>query len=389
MLPLIAAAIAITTSFEGGSLGRVERPAPDRLRCAVRGQADANNRNRQANWYYFRLDQLPRAPIYLELTDLVGEYNFRPGAHAVTRNTRPVYSYDGRDWQHFTDDQVTWNENAVTLTLHFTPAHGRMWIAHTVPYTRRELDRLLSIHSGSLRVETIGKSAHNRPIQLLTITDPVVPDTSKKTIWLIARQHAWETGTSWVADGAARFLLSAGAEAADLRRSVIFKILPVFDPDGVAEGAVRFNVNGYDNNRNWDLDDPSKMPEIAALKHAIDGWLAAGRRIDLFLALHNTESSDYLEGPTQTYSALSADLVRRLRESSSFYDPLSPRNSMNAPIDPGRYMVHQFLFTRHRLPAYLMELMVERHPRLNRLRTVGDFQEFGTALAKSLAAALL
>jgi hypothetical protein len=386
MLPVLVAAIAITTSFEGGSLGTVKRVAADRLRCAVRGQADVNHRNRQANWYYFRLDKLPPNPLQIELTDLVGEYNFRPGSHAVTRNTRPVFSYDGRSWHHFTDDQVSWNEKEITLTLRFTPEHSRMWIAHTVPYTFREFDSLLTIRSPHLRVETIGRSAHGRPIQLLTVTDPGVPDTSKKVIWMIARQHAWETGTSWVADGAARFLLSGDAEAARLRRSAVFKLLPIFDPDGVAEGAVRFNVNGYDNNRNWDIADHAAMPEISALRRAIFTWLDAGRRLDLFLALHNTESSDYVEGPTAAYPDLAAQLVKRLRESTSFYDPLSPRNSMGAPIDKGRYMVHQAIFAERKAAAFLMELMVERHPRLGRLRTVRDFSGLGADLAKCLAA---
>src|SRR5512139_375685 len=101
---LLAAAIAVSASFEGGSIGRVEQAAPNHLRCAVKGQADQNNRNRQANWYYFRLDGLPKGEFRIDFTDLVGEYNFRPGAHSVTRNSRPVYSYDNRTWKHFTDE---------------------------------------------------------------------------------------------------------------------------------------------------------------------------------------------------------------------------------------------------------------------------------------------
>src|SRR2546430_949329 len=62
---LLAAAIAVSASFEGGSIGRVENLAPNHLRCSVSGQADQNNRNRQANRYYFRLDNLPRQEVGL------------------------------------------------------------------------------------------------------------------------------------------------------------------------------------------------------------------------------------------------------------------------------------------------------------------------------------
>ena len=57
LLPLAACSgITIRTDFEGGSLGKVEQVSETSFRCAVAGQADQNGRNRQASWYYFRLD---------------------------------------------------------------------------------------------------------------------------------------------------------------------------------------------------------------------------------------------------------------------------------------------------------------------------------------------
>jgi hypothetical protein len=50
--------------------------------------------------------------------------------------------------------------------------------------------------------------------------------------------------------------------------------------------------------------------------------------------------------------------------------------------------VNQNLFAERKVPAFLMELMVERHPKLGRLRTAQDFSEFGAGLAKCLAAAV-
>ncbi len=90
MLPLLLAAVTIHTNFEGGSLGRVEQVSETYFRCAVKGQADQEGRNRQANWYYFRLDGAGGRPVTMDLTELTGEYNYRP-ANAVTRDTYPVY----------------------------------------------------------------------------------------------------------------------------------------------------------------------------------------------------------------------------------------------------------------------------------------------------------
>ena len=111
------------------------------------------------------------------------------------------------------------------------------------------------------------------------------------------RQHAWEAGSSWTGDGLIRFVASDDPVAVRIRRETIVKIMPLCDPDGVAHGGVRFNRNGYDLNRNWDLVDPAKMPEIAAERRAILDWVDAGKRVDFFLTVHNTETNEYLNGP--------------------------------------------------------------------------------------------
>src|SRR3954471_3335041 len=76
--------IRVDAGFEGGSLGKVEVVGEGRLRCSVQGQHDEHGRNRQASWYSFRLDGVEGRDITLTLTDLVGEYDGRPGACPMT-----------------------------------------------------------------------------------------------------------------------------------------------------------------------------------------------------------------------------------------------------------------------------------------------------------------
>src|SRR5579883_128335 len=102
-LAALAAGIQVSSNFEGGRVGGVEQVSATHLRCAVAGQRDQDGRNRQANWYYFRLDGLPRQQVQIDLVDLAGEYNYHGPVYAVTAGTRPVYSYDGRSWRHFRD----------------------------------------------------------------------------------------------------------------------------------------------------------------------------------------------------------------------------------------------------------------------------------------------
>ncbi|MBI4876542.1 MAG: hypothetical protein HY822_18045 [Acidobacteria bacterium] len=385
---LLLAAITITTAFEAGSLGRVEAVSPVHLRCALKGQADQDGRNRQASWYYFRLDGLPKQEVRLELTDLVGEYNYKPGSHAVTRNTRPVYSYDDRTWKHFPDGNIEWDEKQVRLTLRFTPERGRMWIAHVPPYTTAHLARLLGDigRSPHVRQEPAGKTTQGRELPLVTITDLAAPERDKKTIWIMARQHAWETGTSWVVDGAMRFLVSGSPEAARLRREILWKFFPLADPDGVVNGQVRFNTHGFDVNRNWDTAEPSRMAEIAAMKNAMLAWIDGGRRIDLFLTLHNQEGGDYIDGPPGDGAQR---FFEALAKTDSFQASGGPRNIFaRGAVEKGRMTVNQALFHERKVQAFLMELGVERNVKLGRPRTTGDNLAFGPALLQALASVL-
>jgi murein tripeptide amidase MpaA len=387
---LLLAGIGVSTNFEGGSVGKVETVSPTHLRVAVAGQSDQDGRNRQANWYYFRLDNLPHQEITIDLVNLAGEYDYHGPVFAVDKNTRPVYSYDDKTWNHFRDDQVSWDQQEPHLRLRFTPERDSMWIAHVPPYTTKNLAALLDSLRASayMKTEIVGRTVDGREMLLLTITNPETPAANKNVIWLMFRQHAWETGSSWACEGAIRFLLSTDERAAAIRNETIFKIFPMADPDGVARGAVRFNRNGYDLNRNWDAVDARKMPEIAAQRKAVLDCLDAGHRLDLFLTLHNTESGEYLESPLM-FQDLGQRLFQSLRETTTF-NPTTPLRTFDTDTPPakqGRMTVAQGLFHDRKVPAMTMEQMVEYNSKLARCPTVADRQEFGAALVRALAEA--
>jgi hypothetical protein len=203
----------------------------------------------------------------------------------------------------------------------------------------------------------------------------------------MARQHAWEAGTSWVAEGAIRFLLGGSDEARRLLAANEFHFLPLCDPDGVSGGQVRFNANGYDLNRNWDVDDAGRMPEIAALKRAI----LAGPKPDVFLAIHNTESVDYIAGALdrggERVRGVGAFLNSSLNQETYFHAPAGARNSADEPA-AGRMTAPEWVFRNTGAPAFLMELMVDTNPKLGRPVETRERIQLGAALARILAASV-
>ncbi|MGO8786153.1 MAG: M14-type cytosolic carboxypeptidase [Terriglobia bacterium] len=391
--PLIAqgAKIEVLTNFEGGSVGKVEHVSATHLRCAVEGQSDQDHRNRQANWYYFELTNLSHAPVTVDLVDLAGEYNYKGPVYAVAEGVRPVYSFDNVHWQSLTDQQMTWDPQEPRLSLHFTPEGSQVWIAHVQPYTNKDVAALLGAFRTSpyLQVRSVGHTVEGREMLLLTITNPKVPDQGKKTIWLMFRQHAWETGSSWTCDGAVRFLLSDHERAARLRDRIIYKIFPMADPDGVARGGVRFNVNGYDLNRNWDMPNATTMPEIWGQRQAVLKWVDSGHHVDLFISLHNDETPEYIEGPA-AFHALGERVFHTLATKTTFNPTARFRDSAETTTagKAGRMNVGQGLFHDRHIPGMVMEQAIEFDSKLGRVPTASDRAKFGGEYVGALAEAV-
>lgn len=381
-----AAPITINKNFEGASMGTIEKTGDAQFRLHVLGQYDERGRNRQVSWYFFRMEHVKGRELTLTLTDFVGEYNDKPGACAMTANTIPVFSYDRRTWQRF--PAMDWDDKAKEATVRITPEQDVLWIAHIPPYTHSDLLHLLGEidRSPHARIEVIGRTALGRDLHLLTVTDFSVADDAKKVVWLQARQHAWESGTSYVMEGALRFVTSDDAKARELRRRVVFKFTPMMDPDGCANGGIRFNANGYDVNRHWDemdLRDKEKlrlMPEIWYVKKALYAQMESGHPIDLMLNMHNQEEGEYIATMIDDEKVLEMcqRLWANLSEKTTF-DPTRPLG--NGPAGTST----NILWKEKRIPVLLMEQGIAPGKKLGRAATVEDRLSFGRELIGVMA----
>jgi hypothetical protein len=126
-------------------------------------------------------------------------------------------------------------------------------------------------------------------------------------VWVQARQHAWESGSSWVAQGFGEWLLSDDADAAWLRQHAEIFLVPIMDVDNTATGNGGKDALPQDHNRDW-----SPQPhwnEVRAAQKMVSGLIEEGR-MDVFLDLHNPAPGD----PTFFYvlesSALKEPMIR-------------------------------------------------------------------------------
>jgi hypothetical protein len=383
--------VLFNTAFESGSIGKIEKLGETEFRLHVKGQQDSRGRNRQATWFSFRLDEVGGRQITLHLTSFRGEYNDRPANAPMGAWFRPVVSEDGEQWTHL--PEVAWDVEKDELTFAVQPRGNTIWIAHIPPYPHSRVLRLMSEIKPSphARIEVIGHSVMGRPLHLVTVTNHDRPDSGKKVIWLQARQHAWETGTSFVVEGAVKFVLSEDPAAKKLRDENVFKFVPMLNPDSVVAGEVRFNLNGFDPNRQWDevnLRDKrwlERIPEIWYAKKAILEQHAR-QPIDLALNLHNTEMNEYIEtmadvDPQQArYHRLFDQLV-----ATTTFDPSRPKLTIFAGTGPGN--TTNSIWREAKVPMALMEQRIGPSPRQKRIMATEDRLKFGQQLIALMAEA--
>jgi len=97
--------------------------------------------------------------------------------------------------------------------------------------------------------------------------------------------HPGETNASWMMAGLLQAVTADTDAARRLRRSVMLKIVPMLNPDGVILGNYRCSAVGVDLNRQWAEPHETRMPTIFALKRLMKSYVATDQLL-LFCDLH-------------------------------------------------------------------------------------------------------
>src|SRR4051812_47428140 len=133
-------------------------------------------------------------------------------------------------------------------------------------------------------------------------------------------------------------------------------VLPMANKDGVARGRTRFNMQGKDLNRNWDIPaDPALAPENYALEEWVKTMIKQGRRPDLAIDFHNDEGGRFhISRPEHTdlkdYLARMKMLENLLRERTWFTEGVTDQSFHN----PGT--IGEGLLARYGIDAAVHEL---------------------------------
>ncbi|XP_053481286.1 cytosolic carboxypeptidase 6 [Ictalurus furcatus] len=261
--------------FESGNLGRVDYISEFEFDLFIRPDT-CNPRFRV--WFNFTVEHVRETQrvIFNIVNFSKTKSLYRDGMTPVVKSTsRPK-------WQRLPAKNVYYyrcpdhrRNYVMSFAFCFDREDDVYQFAYCYPYTYSRLQHYLSSleqrNLDYLKREQLGLSVQQRKLDLLTITNPanLSPEREKRVVFLTARVHPGESPASFICQGVIDFLVSQHPVAQVLRDHVVFKIVPMLNPDGVYLGNYRCSLMGFDLNRYW--QDPSQWahPTLHAVKQLI------------------------------------------------------------------------------------------------------------------------
>ncbi len=136
-----------------------------------------------------------------------------------------------------------------------------------------------------------------------TLPDQVPLSKYKKYIIVCSRVHPGETNASFIMQGFMKFITSPTIpEAIELRKRIIFKIVPMTNPDGVIVGNYRTSLSGSDLNRQFIAPNIKLHPTVCAIKSLVSEIIRNAKErepISSFIDIHghSRKKSIFIYGP--------------------------------------------------------------------------------------------
>jgi hypothetical protein len=269
----LQAKVQVDADFPGGSVV-VEELDPEKRLLRFRPM---NHKGKGwACWWYFKVSGLTPGEVWkLSLNGL-----------GFAAPSQASVSSDDKTWKHTSPGK----RSGKLFTYEVRVDEETTWFAWGPPFTLED--------ARSLVKETVEAKVGAEAFELCKSEEGhAVPalrwvpkgDGKQPALWIQARQHAWEAGSSWVCRGLVEWLASDQEDAKALRENARIHVVPIMDVDNVERGAGGKNQVPHDHNRDW--SDQPRYPEVAAAQ----AWI---RRLDkehaftLFLDLHNPGPSD-------------------------------------------------------------------------------------------------
>jgi hypothetical protein len=265
-----AADLSVSIDFPGGSGQVLELDQEKRL---ITLNPTVHKDRGWACWWYIKVTGVtPGETLTVDV-----------GKDSWATPTQAVFSTDNKTWTQTAPGKrrrgrITYVQKVDAVECWFA------WGPPFVPSHAQALVDQAAARGAFATAFELCKTRAGRSVPALVVKEGDLPDDERSGIWIQARQHAWEAGSSWVCKGIVDWLTSDHPGAAKLRQSSIIYVVPIMDIDNVAIGAGGKTQKPQDHNRDW--SDEPYWHSVRAATTKIKEMDAAGG-LAIFMDLHN------------------------------------------------------------------------------------------------------
>lgn len=330
-------AFSIDAQYDGGDLDRCRFTARNAVELTFLPEDEKVDS--AYSWFSFRVTAKSAGAIQIRLKF--------PDTYA---RFWPKISTDGHNWQRAAEDSVTISKNGKAMLLSLSTNPSGLWVSAQELITQDFYDRWLAELEAHEEVYTavIGRSIEDRPIHVARTAD------KPEVVLLLGRQHPVEVPGALAMRHFVDVVLGDSELAREFRQRFALLVIPLINPDGVANGHSRHNAGRVDLNRDWGPFTQPETQSVARLLAAVD---KSGMQPRLMLDFHATKMTPtmvfYTQVPKDNTNPplFATNWLTRVDEQITDYefrhDPRTPSGLDNTK---------NYFFSRYGIPAITYEI---------------------------------
>ena len=268
--------VQISSGFDAGNIlvDSCNNPGDIQLRIRNDYQSDF------LQWFYFRAMGIAGQQNHFKIVN-ASETTYPAG----WQDYNVVCSFDRQNWF-----RVPSQYDGSTLSWTLETEHDCAWFAYFAPYSHEQHCDLIAFANSCPGVTTkcLGLTLDGRDLDYLHIglDQAYEKPGSRKSIWVIARQHPGESMAQWWMEGWLQRLLDENDATAHALRSLAdIHVVPNMNPDGSVRGHLRTNAAGANLNREWQNPSLDTSPEVFLVRQRMHDT-----GVDLCIDVHGDEA---------------------------------------------------------------------------------------------------
>ena len=228
--------IKIFSNFENGNIQIIS--INDSTNTLIFRPSLISPNNTTRCWFYFGITGFDTSRV-MNLEEEFSSYYTAP-------NT-PVYSFDNKNWHRLHVDSL--KETKKYFSHKFNT--DTLWFATGYPYSYSKVIGFVDSIARNKYIDTstLCRSEADLKIPLVEIRNN--NSNCKNMIWIIGRQHAFETTLNYVIEGMVKYFVSENKYAKRFRKRSVLFLVPMMDVDNVFKGASGRMQKPVDFNRDW------------------------------------------------------------------------------------------------------------------------------------------